>query len=119
MNCPKCDRVVDSQAVKCPYCNNPLKGFGHPGIPLYRAEEDTFLCDRCYYHQDDSCNYPQRPYAKTCTMFHDANEPLIAEIPKYKSPGGIVGFKLWCNRNRGLLMILGLILFSLALVMIR
>lgn len=38
MNCPKCDRIVDPQAIKCPYCNNPLKGFGHPGIPLYQAE---------------------------------------------------------------------------------
>ena len=113
--CPKCDRSVDPQAIKCPYCNNPLKAFGHPGIKLYQAEEDAYLCDRCYYHHDDSCNYPQRPYAKTCTMFHDADEPLIDETPIY-SPGGIKGFRLWCSRNRGLLIIFGLIVFSVLLV---
>ncbi|VEP18973.1 conserved hypothetical protein [Hyella patelloides LEGE 07179] len=116
MNCPKCDRRIDSQAIKCPHCNNLLKGFGHPGIPLYQAETGTYLCDRCYYHQDDSCNYPQRPYAETCTMFHDANEPLIAETPKFKYPAGLAGFKLWCSRNRSLLIIFSLILVSLVLV---
>ena len=117
MNCPKCDRHIDSQAIKCPHCNNPLKAFGHRGIPLYQAEKDTYLCDRCYYDRDDSCNYPQRPYAKTCTMFHDADEPLVAETPSY-SPGGIKEFRLWCNRNRGLLIILGLIVFSIVLVVV-
>ena len=116
MNCPKCDRLVDSQAIKCPHCNNLLKAFGHPGIPLYRAKGDTYLCDRCYYHQDDSCNYPQRPYAKTCIMFHDANEPLVAETIPYRSSGGIAGLKLWSDRNRGLLIILGLIVLSIFLV---
>ena len=118
MNCPKCDLSVDSQAIKCPHCNNPLKAFGHPGIPLYQAESGTYLCDRCYYHHDDSCNYPQRPYAETCTMFHDANEPLVLETPQYRSPGGLVGFKLWCDRNKGLLLICGVIAISIALVVI-
>ena len=116
MNCSKCDRIVDSQAIKCPYCNNPLKGFGHPGIPLYQAETGTSLCDTCYYQKDDSCNYPQRPYASSCTMFHDADTPLVVETPKFKSPGGIRSFKLWCSRNRGLLMIFGLIVISVVLV---
>jgi Double zinc ribbon len=118
MNCPKCDRIVDPQAIKCPYCNNPLKGFGHPGIPLYQAETGTYLCDRCYYHQDDSCNYPQRPYAKSCTMFHDLDTPLVAETPQKRSLGGIGGFKLWCSRNQGFLLIAGLFALSLILVAI-
>jgi hypothetical protein len=118
MNCPKCDRRIDAQAVKCPYCNNPLKGFGHPGIPLYQADTGTYLCDRCYYDRDDSCNYPQRPYAKSCTMFHDLDTPLVAETNQFKSPGGITGFKLWCNRNKGLLFIVCLIALSMFLVTI-
>ena len=119
MKCPKCDRPVDSQAIKCPHCNNSLKAFGHPGIPLYQAETGTYLCDRCYYHQDDSCNYPQRPYAKTCTMFHDANQPLTAETTQSQNPSAVVSFQLWCDRNKGLLWIIGLVCFSIVLVMMR
>lgn len=118
MNCPKCDRIIDPQAIKCPYCNNPLKGFGHPGIPLYQAGKETSLCDRCYYDRDDSCNYPQRPYAKSCIMFHDLDTPLVAETTQYKSPGKIVGFKLWCSRNKGLLLIVSLIALSVILATI-
>jgi hypothetical protein len=118
MNCPKCDRKIEPQAVKCPYCGNPLKGFGHPGIPLYQAEKGTYLCDRCLYDRDDSCNYPQRPYANSCTMFHDVNTPLVAATPSYKSPGGIVGFKLWCSRNKGLLLIVGLVVLSIVLTIL-
>ena len=118
MKCPKCDRPVASQTVKCPHCGNSLKAFGHPGIPLYQAEKGTYLCDRCYYHHDDTCNYPQRPYAKTCTMFHDASQPLTAEDTAYDSPGGITGFKLWCDRNRGLLILMGIIAFSVVLVVV-
>ena len=114
--CSNCDRLVDSQAIRCPHCQTPLKAFGHPGIPLHQAAAGTYLCDRCYYHQDDSCNYPQRPLAKTCTMFHDAETPLVAEPIQVKPKFGLVGFKLWCSRNRGLLIILFLITISIVLV---
>ena len=113
-NCPKCDRIVEIQAVKCPYCGNPLKGFGHPGIPLYQAEAGTSLCDRCYYHQDDSCNYPQRPLASSCIMFHDVSSPLVAEDSL--GVDGATKRKLWFKNNRGLLIIFGLILLSVVLV---
>ncbi len=115
-NCSNCDRLVDSQAIQCPHCQNPLKAFGHPGIPLHQAEAGTYLCDRCYYHQDDSCNYPQRPLAKTCTMFHDANIPLVAEPTQIKNKDSLVSLKLWCSRNKGLLIILILVIVSIALV---
>ena len=118
-NCPKCDRLVEIQAVKCPYCGNPLKGFGHPGIPLYQAESGTSLCDRCYYHQDDSCNYPQRPLASSCTMFHDADTPLVSDDSPVNNSGGVVGLKLWCDRNRGLLFVFGLLVLSVVLVLAR
>lgn len=112
-NCPKCDRIVKKDAVKCPQCGNQLKAFGHPGIPLYQAEKGTYLCDGCYYHQDDTCNYPQRPFATTCTMFHDADLPLVAQE---SNPSGLTSFRLWSDRNRGLLIVIGLILFSIAIV---
>ena len=77
LNCPRCHQTVDSQAIACPYCGVSLKAFGHPGIPLYQAEGEEYLCNNCLYHLDDSCNFPQRPYAKNCTLFHDQSEPLV------------------------------------------
>ncbi len=120
-NCPRCAQRVDSQAVKCPYCRTTLKAFGHPGIPLHRAEGDTFLCDSCTYHEDDSCNYPQRPYAKTCTLYHDrfAIQEQQLSPPVYKSPGGIEGFKLWCQRNKGLAFLLALLIISFLVTISR
>ena len=117
-NCPKCNNIVDPQAITCPHCGNQLKGFGHPGIPLYQAEAGTYLCDLCYYHQDDSCNYPQRPTATSCTMFHDADTPLVDDSANY-IPSGLESLRLWCDRNKGLLIVLGLVLFSVVLVLFR
>ncbi|HAC65811.1 MAG TPA: zinc ribbon domain-containing protein, partial [Cyanothece sp. UBA12306] len=59
--CPHCSQRIDSQAIYCTYCHKPLKAYGHPGIPLYQASDAEFLCDRCLYHEDDTCTYPQRP----------------------------------------------------------
>ncbi len=111
-HCPRCNQLIDSQAVTCPHCKNQLKAFGHPGIPLHQAEANTYLCDRCIYHQDDSCNYPQRPYAQTCTLFRDLNFALEEEIPidtrSLKSK--IIG---WCHTNKFLLGILLLLIISI------
>ncbi|MGD1920556.1 MAG: zinc ribbon domain-containing protein [Pleurocapsa sp.] len=110
--CPRCKQSVDSQAVKCPKCNNTLKAFGHPGMPLYQSEDNTSLCDRCTYDRDDSCNFPKRPHAKSCTLFHDADIPLVSESTLPRSTQGWVGIKNWLYRNRGLIAIALLILVS-------
>ena len=114
--CPKCKQPIDSQAVRCPSCNNLLKAFGHPGIPLYQSEEG-YLCDRCTYHFDDSCNFPKRPYAKTCTLFHDAAVPLVPETKVAKTQFGWRGVKNWLYRHRGLIAIALLILISVLLAL--
>jgi hypothetical protein len=75
INCRRCHQPVDSKAIACPHCRLSLKAFGHPGIPLYRATDDEYLCTSCVYHADDTCNYPQRPHAKDCTLYRDLNEP--------------------------------------------
>ena len=116
--CPKCDRSIKPEALECPYCRNPLKAFGHPGIPVYQATEDSFLCDHCYYHHDDSCNYPQRPYAKSCTMFHDQEKPLVEEPVNSPSRGSISAIKFWLRRYRGLIILLILIIISILLATI-
>ncbi len=116
--CPKCNRNIQLEALECPYCKNQLKAFGHPGIPVYQASDDAWLCDRCYYHEDDSCNYPQRPYAKSCTMFHDKEKPLVEE-PVNPSPRGFsTTIKFWIRRHQGLLIILILIAISILLAVI-
>lgn len=51
-------------------------------------------------------------------MFHDLNTPLVAETPQKRSLEGIGGFKLWCSRNQGFLLIAGLFALSLILVAI-
>ena len=116
--CPRCDRSVNREAIECPYCKNLLKAFGHPGIPVYQATDGNSLCDHCIYHEDDSCNYPQRPYAKSCTMFHDKEKPLVEESMNSSSRGSIAAIKLSFRRRRGLLMILILIVISVLLVLI-
>ena len=84
--CPYCDRKIDAEAIACPHCREPLKAFGHPGIPLYQSTDRSYLCDRCLYHQDDTCTYPQRPFAKTCILFHDLEQPKFAPPTAYKTP---------------------------------
>lgn len=117
-SCPKCHQPVDSQAVICPHCKNTLKAFGHPGIPLYQAEDDRYLCDRCTYHWDDSCNFPQRPYAKSCTLFHDAATPLVVQVEPPASQLGWRGIKNRLYRDRGVIAIALLILGSVIMVIL-
>ena len=112
VDCSRCKQPVDSQALICPNCNNPLKAFGHPGIPLYQSVDDSSLCDRCIYHQDNTCNFPQRPHAKSCTLFHDAATPLVSTATTPASTQGWIEIKNWLYHYRGLIAIALLILAS-------
>ncbi|MEO1672373.1 MAG: zinc ribbon domain-containing protein [Cyanobacteria bacterium J06631_2] len=116
-SCPKCQKPVDAQALSCPHCDNPLKAFGHPGMPLYQSAEGTSLCDRCTYHLDDTCNFPKRPHAKSCTLFHDASTSSAAAKETPVSQLGIRGVKNWLYRNRGIIAIAILILISVAIAL--
>lgn len=111
--CPRCQQLVSADALQCPYCMETLKAYGHPGIPLHQAKGDTVLCETCLYHADDSCNYPQRPYAKTCTLYHNVNQPLEEEFTYTISPQR--QFRYWLGRNRGWLMLLGLVILCVCL----
>lgn len=117
--CPQCKQPVNSQAVSCPKCNNTLKAFGHPGMPLYQSDDRSFLCERCTYDRDDSCNYPKRPYARTCTLFHDAQTPLVAEIEIPRSQQGANRIKNWLYRYRGIIAIALLIVLSIMFALNR
>jgi hypothetical protein len=116
--CPRCHQLIDSQAVRCPNCFTILKAYGHPGIGLHQATGETFLCDSCRYHEDDSCTFPQRPYAKTCTLYRDRSEPVIAEFKSSLYPSSAWGrIKTWCRRNRGWLLLFGLIIVSIVIAL--
>ena len=116
-SCPKCQTPVDDRALNCPNCDNPLKAFGHPGMPLYQSTDGTSLCDRCTYHLDDTCNFPQRPYAKTCTLFHDASEPLVEVVATPTSRLGWRGVRNWLYFYRGIIAIALLVVISIAIAL--
>lgn len=113
--CPRCQQFVDAQALACPTCRLTLKAHGHPGIDLFRAEGEEYLCQSCTYHEDDTCNFPQRPYARECTLYRNRSaEATIA----YK-PSRQFALKSWLRRNTTLLIIVGLILISLLIALGR
>jgi hypothetical protein len=106
-NCPRCQQPIKPQAINCPHCRLVLKAHGHPGIPLHRASGEGSLCDTCVYHADDTCNFPQRPHAKECTLYQDIAAPKmeIKPVPNRS-------FQLWFQRNLLWVMVLILLLIS-------
>jgi len=113
--CPRCHQPVESKAVTCPYCHLALKAYGHPGIPLYRADGEAYLCDTCTYHEDDTCNFPQRPYAKECTLYQDRDKSLSAPSSGSKRQSGLAQVKTWMQQNAVWLVLIGLVVVSLLL----
>ena len=110
--CFQCHQTVREESVTCPHCGAVLKAYGHPGIDLHRASGETSLCQTCTYHEDDTCTFPQRPHAKTCTLYHNVSEPLTEDLTPLYKISRIRAFKAWCQRKRGLLLLLILIMIS-------
>ncbi len=118
-NCPHCHQSINRKAVNCPYCGTVLKAYGHPGITLHRASEDNFLCETCTYHADDTCNFPQRPHAKECTLYQDISQPQLDPNLIYIPRSSLLqSIKLWCQRNPALVGLFVLIAVSLLLAVI-
>ena len=113
--CPQCKQTVNAQAITCPHCRNPLKAYGHKGILLHRTDDGDYLCKTCLYHEDDTCDLPQRPYVKECTLYRNALTPVVEEDEYEVSFNYKV--RMWAKRNSTLLLFLGLILVSLAIVL--
>ena len=114
-NCPRCRQSIDAQTVNCPYCRTPLKAYGHPGIPLHRATGEQYLCDSCTYHADDTCTFPQRPYATECTLYHDIAQKLQPQQNKNISPA--IAIQNWLRRNSFWFLLLALLLVSLLIAL--
>lgn len=111
--CSRCHQTVEAQAIVCPYCRTSLKAFGHPGIPLHRAIGESFLCDTCTYHQDDTCNFPQRPYARECTLYQQVG---LAVVKPY-TPSLLNRGQGWLKRNAAWIVLVGLVVVSLVLAL--
>lgn len=111
LNCPRCHQSVDAQAVTCPYCRTPLKAYGHPGIPLHRAAGEESLCESCTYHADDTCTFPQRPYARECTLYQDVSKSQL-EVPRRDAGSLAIAVRSWLRRHQVWLILLGLLLVS-------
>lgn len=111
-NCPRCHQSINAQAVTCPYCRTPLKAYGHPGIPLHRATGEAPLCESCIYHVDDSCNFPQRPHARECTLYQDIEQNQLNITQHNSARGFLPSITSWVKRNQIWLLLLGLLLVS-------
>ena len=109
-NCPRCHQSVTALAVSCPYCRTPLKAYGHPGIPLHRATGEEYLCQSCTYHADNSCTFPQRPYARECTLYQNIAQRQEVQLSKNSSPA--IAFTTWVKRNSFWLLLLALLCIS-------
>ena len=116
VSCPRCHQIIDSQAISCPYCRITLKAYGHPGIPLHRANGDYYLCESCIYDQDNSCNFPQRPYAKDCTLYQNVEESGL-ELPQQNKNSGLVSAKTWLQRHQALLLLIFIFLVCLLITL--
>ncbi|ARV59999.1 hypothetical protein BZZ01_16435 [Nostocales cyanobacterium HT-58-2] len=112
--CPRCHQPVNSQAVTCPHCHIQLKAYGHPGIPLHRATGKEYLCDSCTYHADNTCNFPQRPFAKECILYQNMEESkLELQQQRYANSFG-ANIKSWMRHNQALVLLL--VLFFICLI---
>ncbi len=83
--CPRCQQPISPEAVQCPHCTLTLKAHGHPGMPLHRATGIIALCHDCLYHHDDTCTFPQRPTAVTCTLYVPQGDPAPVNTPPRRS----------------------------------
>ncbi|MGF1603627.1 MAG: zinc ribbon domain-containing protein [Thermosynechococcaceae cyanobacterium] len=93
-NCPRCQQRLKGAETACPRCGMEVTAYGHPGIPLHRAGTDDYLCDTCVYELDDSCSFPQRPEATSCTLYRDCRQPVRSHTSKQQSRRLRLSFEL-------------------------
>lgn len=115
-DCPRCHRIINSHAVSCNHCGTVLKAYGHQGITLHQAFGEKPLCESCSYHADDTCNFPQRPYAQECTLYNDLSQDRLGFDQIYNPRrSALESLGLWCQRHPAWLGLIILVLVSFLL----
>ena len=84
--CPRCENQVKATDLVCDRCGLQLKAHGHPSIELHQASKGEVLCKTCAYDADDTCTFPQRPYATTCTLYQSLTAEAEREKGQMRSP---------------------------------
>jgi hypothetical protein len=73
-------------------------------MTLHRAQGVTPLCADCTYHIDNSCTFPQRPVAITCTLY----QPVNAKNTLYEDAKTLYRIPWW--RKYSGFLLLGVVL---------
>lgn len=84
--CPRCENQVKPTDLVCGRCRLQLKAHGHPSIELHQTTSGEVLCKTCAYDADDTCTFPQRPYATTCTLYQSLEAEAEREKGTVRSP---------------------------------
>lgn len=114
--CPRCENQVKPTDLVCGRCGLQLKAHGHPSIELHQTTTGEVLCLTCAYHADDSCTFPQRPYAKTCTLYQSTTAELArAQAEPPRSPTVALTPQIIWQRYRVWLILLAIFGISLLL----
>ena len=94
-----------------------LKAYGHPGIPLYRAQENDYLCNSCSYHFDHTCNFPKYPHAQECILYGNIEEKKLELQKQIYHQRLSTKVNNWIKCHQTLLLILGLFLVCLLITL--
>jgi hypothetical protein len=116
-SCPRCHQLIDSKAIACPNCHLTLKAYGHQGIPLHRSTDQSYLCDSCTYHADDSCNFPQRPFAKECILYENLQDRKLEQQRQMNEQSLDIIVKNWIQHHQFLLLLMTLLLICLLIAL--
>lgn len=113
--CPRCENQVKPTDLACSRCGLQLKAHGHPSIELHQSGAGEVLCKTCAYDADDSCTFPQRPDAKTCTLYQSITAEAEREKGELQSPSATPSLRIFWQRYKVWLILLAIFGISLLL----
>lgn len=113
--CPRCEHPVKATDLVCSHCGLQLKAHGHPSIELHQSTAGEILCKTCAYDADDSCTFPQRPYAKTCTLYQSVTAEAERSQGGAQSPSQLPSLHIFWQRYKIWLILLAIFGISLIL----
>lgn len=113
--CPRCENQVKPTDLVCSRCRLQLKAHGHPSIELHQTSTGEVLCKTCAYDADDTCTFPQRPYAKTCTLYQSITAEAERAKGELRSPPPTPTLSLIWQRHKVWIILLAIFGISLLL----